>query len=554
MKMGVMKKSGAAFDLDFVLGELGQFGRYQLYNYALIVVPIMFSAIYGANYVFTAADLDYRCRVPECEGSSGNTFNHSWLDYARPNASNDMRCSRFEPLNTTAYDDEACPADFFHNNRTIHCDDDWVYASEDTIVHTFKLACEDWKRTLVGTVHSAGLLAALPITGYVSDRFGRKFAFILCSINAGVFGLIRSFAPNYEFYVIFEFLEATLGSGVYSAGFILALELVGFRKRVLGGNIISMFYAVGQVILALVAWAIPEWRTLTRVLYAPSILFIVYFYVIQESVRWLLSKGKNKEAIHILIRAAKINKVYFSKQVTSQFDVENPADNTALTSESDSEELKAKSLIIQVIKSPTILSRLFICSFWWITVTFVYYGLSINVSSLLGNFYVNYILVSLIEIPGYILSVVVLDRFGRKRSLMTGFLICGLANIVLPFIPNDLSWLATCFYLLGKMTISMCFSSIYIYTSELFPTNARHSLLGFCSMLGRIGSMVAPQMPLLSIYMDSLPSLLFGAFAITAGMLMLATPETLNIKLPDSIAEAEDISKLKIENHNSKSS
>lgn len=49
----------------------------------------------------------------------------------------------------------------------------------------------------------------------------------------------------------------------------------------------------------------------------------------------------------------------------------------------------------------------------------------------------------------------------------------------------------------AKMMISMIFCSIYIYTIELFPTTARHRLMGICSMTGRIGAMVAPQTPLL---------------------------------------------------------
>lgn len=61
----------------------------------------------------------------------------------------------------------------------------------------------------------------------------------------------------------------------------------------------------------------------------------------------------------------------------------------------------------------------------------------------------------------------------------------------------DLTWPTTLLYLVGKVAITQAFSGIYMYTSELFPTHARHSLLGFCSMVGRIGSIVAPQMPLL---------------------------------------------------------
>lgn len=43
----------------------------------------------------------------------------------------------------------------------------------------------------------------------------------------------------------------------------------------------------------------------------------------------------------------------------------------------------------------------------------------------------------------------------------------------------------------------MAFATIYVYTAELFPTTLRHSLLGICSMTGRVGSILSPQTPLL---------------------------------------------------------
>lgn len=42
--------------------------------------------------------------------------------------------------------------------------------------------------------------------------------------------------------------------------------------------------------------------------------------------------------------------------------------------------------------------------------------------------------------------------------------------------------------------------------------------------------------------MRSLPYLLFGGMAGVAGMLMLLTPETLHMKLPDTIEQAEQMS------------
>lgn len=210
--------------------------------------------------------------------------------------------------------------------------------------------------------------------------------------------------------------------------------MVGPKKRVLAGTMISATFAVGQVITALVAWAVPYWRRFTIAIYAPSVLFIAYYWLIEESVRWLLSKNKRKEAARIIFKAAEVNKQKLSpesiKALTEEPQVEQ---EKSLPSETKTDEI---SLIKQVLRSKKILFRLFICSFWWITLTFVYYGLSINSVTLAGNSYVNYILTSLVEIPGYVLSALTLNRFGRKSSIMTAFLICGVSLVILPFLPE----------------------------------------------------------------------------------------------------------------------
>lgn len=222
--------------------------------------------------------------------------------------------------------------------------------------------------------------------------------------------------------------------------------MVGLKRRVLGGNIISMSFAIGQVFLALVAWGIPDWRTLTQVLYAPSLIFVVYVFFIEESVRWLLSKGRKKDAARIIFKVAATNNKKLSPDTIKQLndDTEPYPQNWEAKAQQASDHVEAaelkpkqRSLIMQVIQSRIIMSRVCICSFWWITVTFTYYGLSINSVSLAGNMYVNYILTALVEIPGYALSVLTLDWIGRKKAIMTAFTICGLSLIGLAFTPNS---------------------------------------------------------------------------------------------------------------------
>ncbi|OWR49902.1 organic cation transporter [Danaus plexippus plexippus] len=48
------------FDLDGLLLEIGQFGRYQVRNYCLILLPILFSAVHVSQFIFTTAELNAR--------------------------------------------------------------------------------------------------------------------------------------------------------------------------------------------------------------------------------------------------------------------------------------------------------------------------------------------------------------------------------------------------------------------------------------------------------------------------------------------------------------
>lgn len=52
-------------------------------------------------------------------------------------------------------------------------------------------------------------------------------------------------------------------------------------------------------------------------------------------------------------------------------------------------------------------------------------------------------------------------------------------------------------YTTSKFTSGLFFSITYIFTSELFPTYTRNSMQALCSSLGRIGNVIAAQMPLL---------------------------------------------------------
>ena len=53
----------------------------------------------------------------------------------------------------------------------------------------------------------------------------------------------------------------------------------------------------------------------------------------------------------------------------------------------------------------------------WFSVTMCYYGLGFASTSLSGNPYSNFFLSVLIEIPGYVFCILVMDCWGRRPIL-----------------------------------------------------------------------------------------------------------------------------------------
>ena len=69
-------------------------------------------------------------------------------------------------------------------------------------------------------------------------------------------------------------------------------------------------FAIGECLVCLIAYLVRDWRVFTLVSSLPCLLSVILLYfVLPESPRWLISKGRYKEAKKIMLHAAKMNKV-----------------------------------------------------------------------------------------------------------------------------------------------------------------------------------------------------------------------------------------------------
>ena len=177
----------------------------------------------------------------------------------------------------------------------------------------------------------------------------------------------------------------------------------------------------------------------------------------------------------------------------------------------------------------------------------LYYGLSLNVSALSGNLYLNNAINGFVELLSYVVCILLLERIGR--SYMTGgFMIIGgvscIGAMLLNLFAGGTLWMlefAKWLSFGGKFAISGSFNVIFIFASELYPTEIRSNGVGFTSGIGRIGGILAPFITLLqnNEAFEFVPLSIFGILGICSGIWTLFLPETTGRPILQHIEEAE---------------
>ncbi|KAI6230450.1 Membrane transporter [Aphelenchoides fujianensis] len=201
------------------------------------------------------------------------------------------------------------------------------------------------------------------------------------------------------------------------------------------------------------------------------------------------------------------------------------------------DETKDQNIVLQVVRNRRLLIRMLLMAFLWISDTLIYYGLSLYSTQLAGNKYVNYVLLGLIEAPSNFASPYFLNVFGRRMFISGTHGLAAIAFLLLIFIKHPTG--ALVLWLVGKFGIICSFNCLYVYCSELYPTNVRSGCTGACEAVGRLASTFAPALHSLKTIYVELPTIIFTALAAASGGLTLLLPETKDAVLPDTAADIE---------------
>lgn len=136
-----------AIDLDAILVEIGETGRYRWATWTLWSVIVVFSSLPYMSYIFTTGQQNYRCAVPQCEPigadriAAAGQYTADWVQHAIPHsrAGRMARCEQYqwvgggETGGPGGGDDFRCDAAAFNQSHVVRCTE-FVYESDEVTI------------------------------------------------------------------------------------------------------------------------------------------------------------------------------------------------------------------------------------------------------------------------------------------------------------------------------------------------------------------------------------------------------------------------------------
>ncbi|CAL1537057.1 unnamed protein product [Lymnaea stagnalis] len=530
--------------LESLLGSLGGRGKFQIMVHMLAAYTYIVLVFNHVIMAFHGTPIAHNCMY--YQGTDAT------LDKIIPGTWPYKNSSQKVLVNATHAE---CNATLFYSDgqsETVQCTSrgQWRYKpvyDEKNIVSQFDLVCSDaYLANLATTLYFAGVMVGGVVFGDLADRFGRLPIMLFTLYSSTILGIIIAFSVNYVMFVVLRFINGILMQGLQTSAYTLIMELYVAKHRPFAGAVTECFFGSSIMLLAGLAFAVRDWQHLQILISLFGVLAVFYPWVVPESLRWLIMKGKTDRADLVIKNICKMNKVPY------------PAEQWEALREDTDKQMKdggSQSVynFTDMFRTGHMRKRSVILFYIWLVISTCYYGLTFKMSGFKGNRYLNFFIGGAVETLAYAVSLPIMRKFGRKKPLLACFLIAAATCLAAGFI-NDytagLSHVTITLAITGRCAMACLFAIIFVYTSEIYPTVIRNIGMGACCFWARVGGVLAPQInQWTKTLWDVDAIIIFGVMSLLAGLVLFPLPETHNKRLPDSLREVEVSSASSSENN-----
>lgn len=186
------------------------------------------------------------------------------------------------------------------------------------------------------------------------------------------------------------------------------------------------------MLLSGLTYLVRDWRHLSLATSVPFFLYFFYWFVLPESPRWLLSKGKFENASKILEKLAKVNgkefPISFKQQLKQRMMLKRTRSEESL--------MRRGPGVKALFKTPNMRLKTCLITLNWFANAMVYVGLSYYGPALGSNEYVSFFLSSAVEMPSSLMCWLIIDRWGRRWPICTCMVISGITCIATMLLPE----------------------------------------------------------------------------------------------------------------------
>jgi putative MFS transporter len=406
------------------------------------------------------------------------------------------------------------PVGRFHHRLLAICGSAWAFDGMEVIVISFTLPVliDAWGLTgttagLLGSASLMGMIVGNWLWGWYADRHGRKAAFQWTVLSYSVFAGLTALAVGFYTGFALRFLTGVGLGGALAVDTSYLSEHLPTEKRGRYLVYLDAFWPIGNVLAVVLAWvwlsalASPDgmvtvlgfgpvagWRLLFVSAAFPALLVFVIRSQLRETPYYLAKEGRIDEANAQLRAIAAEN------------------GETAATIDADDVEATPTPPVSRLFDRDIRRQTLMIGAAWF-AINFGYYGVfiwlpqTVGAAGVVGSVYLYFLLIGIVQIPGYLSAAYLVERIGRKPTLGSYLVLSGVFTFVFAAAMPDVALFGVGLsgfwpFLIGLLAASFfglgAWGAIYAYTPELFPTEARATGMGYAGGVGKVAAVIGP--------------------------------------------------------------